>query len=127
MSNQRILGFAYVAASVLVFLVMRQFVDWLFDTIRLTNYAFGPFTISDVLALLIVVGAAVATWKYPKVYGFLTEVVEETSKVVWPSRQETRDSTVVVIVFVFVIAAILGSFDLLWAKVTNLILSGPAA
>ncbi len=127
MSNQRILGFAYVAASVLVFLVTRQFVDWLFDTVRLTNYALGPFVISDVLALLIVVGAAIGTWKYPKVHDFLTEVVEETSKVVWPSRQETRDSTVVVIVFVFVVAAILGGFDLLWAKVTNLILAGPAS
>lgn len=127
MSNQRILGFAYVAASVLVFLVTRQLLDWIFDTVRLTNYGFGPFVISDVLALLIVIGAAIGTWKYPKVYGFLSEVVEETAKVIWPSRQETRDSTVVVIVFVFVIAAILGSFDLLWAKATNLLLSGPAS
>ena len=79
------------------------------------------------MALLITVGAALGTWKYPKVHSFLTEVVEETSKVVWPTRQETRDSTVVVIVFVFVVAAILGSFDLLWAKVTNIILSGPAS
>jgi len=123
MSNNRILGFSFVAASVAVFIVMRQFCDWFIDVVRLTNWAMGPFTLADVSALVITVGAAIGCWKHPKVHQFLAEVVEETSKVVWPSRQETRDSTIVVIVFVFVVASLLGGFDLVWAKLTNIILS----
>ncbi len=123
MSNRRILGFSYLAASVILFIILRQLLLWIVGTAGLTNMAAGPFTMTDIVALLSTAGFAVGMWKYPKAYGFLTEVVEETSKVVWPTRQETRDSTIVVIVFVFVIAAILGSFDLVWAKVTNVILS----
>ncbi len=126
MTNRRILGFSFVAASVVVFLVLRQFSIWLIGLASLTNWAVGPFTVADIAGLVATVGLAAGMWRAPKVSGFLIEVVDEVSKVVWPSRQETRDSTVVVIVFVFVVAGILGSFDFVWAKVTNLILSGPA-
>ncbi len=123
MSHRRILGFCFVAAGVATFFVTSAFIDWLIATVRIENVALGPFTFSQLVALALTVGGAVFAWKYPKVNTFLMEVVEEVSKVVWPSRQETRDSTLVVIVFVFVIASILGSFDLVWAKLTNLILS----
>ena len=126
MTNRRILGFSFVATSVVVFLVLRQFTIWVISTASLSNYAFGPFTVADVVGLAVTLGLSIGMWRYPKVNGFLTEVVDEVSKVVWPSRQETRDSTIVVIVFVFVVAGILGGFDFLWAKVTNVILSGPA-
>ena len=126
MTNRRILGFSFVAASVVVFLVLRQFTIWVISIASLSNYAFGPFAVADVVGLGVTLGLAIGMWRYPKVYDFLTEVVDEVSKVVWPSRQETRDSTIVVIVFVFVVAGILGGFDFLWAKVTNVILSGPA-
>lgn len=123
MSKRRILGFSFVAASVAVFIVMRATVTWVIDQTGLPNMALGPFTISDGVAMLITVGAAIGSWKAPKVHGFLTEVVDEVGKVVWPTRQEVRDSTIVVLVFVFVVASILGTFDLVWAKLTNLILS----
>jgi preprotein translocase subunit SecE len=123
MSHRRILGFCYVAASVLLFLIMNRFMDWLIATVRIENIALGPLTFTSVAALVITVAAVFGTWNYPKVHTFLMEVIDEVSKVVWPTRQETRDSTMVVIVFVFVIASILGSFDLVWAKLTNLILS----
>lgn len=126
MTNRRILGFSFVAAAIVAFLVLRQFTIWVIGMASLSNWAFGPFTAADVVGLTVTLGLAIGMWRYPKVNGFLSEVVDETSKVVWPSRQETRDSTIVVIVFVFVVAAILGGFDFLWAKVTNLILSGPA-
>ena len=123
MSNSRILGFSFVAAAVAVFVVFRQFTAWFIDVVRLTNWAVGPFNLSDIAALVVTAGAAIGFWKHPRVHQFLVEVVEETSKVVWPSRQETRDSTIVVIVFVFVVSGLLGGFDLIWAKLTNLILT----
>ncbi len=124
MSNRRILGFSFVAASVVVFIVLRQAVSWTVDMAGLSNMALGPLTLSDLVALAMTVGIAVGCWKSTVVFGFLTEVVDEVSKVVWPTRQEIRDSTIVVLVFVFVVAGLLGTFDLVWAKLTNLILAG---
>jgi preprotein translocase subunit SecE len=54
---------------------------------------------------------------------FLTEVVGELKKVVWPTRKETTLSTVVVIVLVFVTAVLLWVFDLVWAGLVRLIVS----
>jgi preprotein translocase subunit SecE len=42
---------------------------------------------------------------------FLREVKVELSKVTWPSRNQTIGSTVVVIIFVFIIALFLGVVD----------------
>ena len=43
--------------------------------------------------------------------GFFREVKVELKKVVWPTRKQTTGTTVVVIVFVFVVAVFLGFFD----------------
>jgi preprotein translocase SecE subunit len=49
------------------------------------------------------------------------EVIIELRKVSWPTREETYYSTLVVIITVLIMAAILGLFDAIWLKVTNLI------
>ena len=53
---------------------------------------------------------------------FLREVKIELSKVTWPSRKQTVGSTVVVIVFVFVIAFFLGMVDIGLSSLLRLIL-----
>jgi preprotein translocase subunit SecE len=42
---------------------------------------------------------------------FITDVRVESAKVSWPTRNELRDSTVVVIVAVLIIAAFIGIVD----------------
>ena len=42
---------------------------------------------------------------------FFREVKVELKKVVWPTRKQTTGTTVVVIIFVFVVAVFLGVFD----------------
>ena len=42
---------------------------------------------------------------------YLKDVRVEVSKVTWPSREELRESTLVVIVMVFVIAVFIGIVD----------------
>ncbi len=42
---------------------------------------------------------------------FLKDVRSETAKVSWPSRTELRDSTIVVIVTVLIVAAFVGLVD----------------
>jgi len=42
---------------------------------------------------------------------FVKEVQVEFSKISWPSRSELRDSTLVVIVMVLIVAAFIGAVD----------------
>lgn len=44
---------------------------------------------------------------------FLGEVVEEVRKITWPSRAELRQLTIVILVFVTVVAVIIGAMDIL--------------
>jgi len=42
---------------------------------------------------------------------FLKDVQTESAKVSWPSRQELRDSTIVVIITVIIVSAFVGIVD----------------
>lgn len=53
---------------------------------------------------------------------YLRETRAELSKVSWPSRQEATNLTLIVLATVVVSAAILGSFDYLFAQLFALIL-----
>jgi len=55
---------------------------------------------------------------FSRLVAFLREVRIETSRVVWPSKEETYTYTVVVVVAVVVVAAWVGLWDLI---LTNLI------
>jgi preprotein translocase subunit SecE len=50
------------------------------------------------------------TWV--KIKSFFTEVVAETKKVTWPSIKEVRDTTIVVIIAVFIFGFFLYLVDL---------------
>ncbi len=52
---------------------------------------------------------------------FFKEVQVEFSKISWPSRNELRDSTVVVIFTVVIIAAFIGAVDQLLNLLVNLL------
>ena len=79
-------------------------------------------TVPTVAAALTTALIAYGTWVHPGIHKYATEVVVELRKVVWPGRDELRDSTIIVVGCVVVFAAVLGGFDFIWAKVTNLIL-----
>ncbi|HXZ97703.1 MAG TPA: preprotein translocase subunit SecE [Burkholderiales bacterium] len=73
--------------------------------------------IAPILAGLVL--AVVLTWftaPGKQFYGFSQEAVEETKKVVWPTRKETFQITGIVMLFVVVMALFLWMVDagLLW-------------
>jgi preprotein translocase subunit SecE len=55
------------------------------------------------------------------------EVVDELSKVTWPTRQETGSATIIVIITVLACSLFLGLFDTVWMWLTSLILKVPGA
>ncbi len=60
---------------------------------------------------------------YQKSVEFLKEVKVELKKVTWPTRKQTTGTTVVVIIFVFIVAAFLGIFDLGLSKLVQVVLT----
>ena len=54
---------------------------------------------------------------------FLREVKVELKKVTWPTRKQTTGTTIVVILFVFVVAAFLGVFDYSLSKLVQVVLT----
>lgn len=55
------------------------------------------------------------------VHEFATEIADELSKVTWPTRKETSNSTVIVVVTSVVAALMLFLFDSVWSAVTDLV------
>jgi len=60
---------------------------------------------------------------YQKSVEFLKEVKVELKKVTWPTRKQTTGTTVVVIIFVFIVAVFLGIFDLGLSKLVQVVLT----
>ena len=54
---------------------------------------------------------------------FLKEVQIELKKVTWPTKKQTSGTTIVVVIFVFVVAAFLGLFDLGLSKLVQVVLT----
>ncbi len=74
-----------------------------------------------VLGLLVVIGVSIAialqTQMGAEAWGFGRNAVVEARKVVWPTRKETTQTTLIVLAMVVVVGVILWLFDmfLLWA------------
>ena len=54
---------------------------------------------------------------------FFREVKVELKKVTWPTRKQTTGTTIVVILFVFVVAVFLGIFDYSLSKLVQVVLT----
>jgi len=124
MSDRRLLGFMWLAGTVVLWLVLRDLVQWGVVTAGLPDRPMLGEAVpaSSVYALLLSVGTGVGLWKYPPSFAFCIETVQETRKVVWPTKQETREHTVVVVITSFIFAFFLWSFDQVWKKLFALIL-----
>ena len=60
---------------------------------------------------------------FQKTMDFFREVKVELKKVTWPTRKQTTGTTIVVIIFVFVVAAFLGLFDYGLSKLVQVVLT----
>jgi preprotein translocase subunit SecE len=54
---------------------------------------------------------------------FLEDVREQMQKVTWPDRAQLKSSTIVIIIFVAILAAIIFGMDLVVSAILNLIRS----
>jgi preprotein translocase subunit SecE len=108
----------------LVFVVTALLLVWLYDNIiNSVWYLFADPSESMVTALAVLAGTVTSAVLYRhKASNALThDVVEELSKVTWPTRKETSSSTVVVVVASVIAAFVLFMFDTVWSAVTDLV------
>ena len=80
-------------------------------------YLFDDYSLLfRVIGLLVGVGISVAialqTVKGKEIWGYFRDAQIEVRKVVWPTRQETRQTTLIVIVMVILVAIILWLLDM---------------
>ncbi len=110
---------AYVVFSKALQLLFTN-VDQLTDTSLIGRYV----TVTTLIAAGLSI--ALTAWMYRKseIYAYISEVVVELRKVQWPTMDETRRSTLVVIVFTILLSSFLAFFDQVWKYLTDLLITG---
>ena len=142
MEVKRLVGLAYIVGGVIAFIVFDKFLLWIWPFLEeginwlirrgtgaARNYVRNWAILGSAVRLTSIVSLAAAgglTWRLykPKEYrSFLSEVIVELKKVTWPDWNETRRSTLIVMVFTVVLAGFLWVSDKLWAFLTGLLLA----
>jgi preprotein translocase subunit SecE len=117
MGERKYVQLAFLVGFMLLAYIMVQSVDWVWGFFRKPN----PLMVNGVGIVI----AGVVTWlvyRRESSQQGASEVVAELRKVTWPTRKETSQATVVVIITVIIAAIFLQIFDFLWSKVTSYIL-----
>lgn len=106
----------------IVYLAFGALAAWLFPKVFLEILAlFGPsadrrlvadIPLSSILGYAAALALLIFLWKNEKVHTWLTEVCDELSKVTWPTNEETRRSTMIVVLFSIALGCVLAVMDL---------------
>lgn len=129
MSTQRILLLGYIVLGLLLALTLENLLGGLFAGVSflgfLNHSLFGQdnWSYATVLGWGIALAVSLWCWRDARVKTPATEVVDELSRVSWPTLPETRAATWAVIVTTLVFAVILGAFDFGWSALTNAVYS----
>lgn len=57
---------------------------------------------------------------FNKINNFLKEALAELKKVIWPTRKDLQNSTIVVISFIIIVSIFIGLVDIFFTKVLTL-------
>lgn len=126
MNLQRFVNIGYVVSGLLAWVLSAALFGWVMDLIsrELDKPLIGTgFCRSDLLGLMVGAAVGIALKLNKVVNSWALEVANELKKVTWPSWDETKMSTVVVIVTSIILAIILGLFDMIWAFLSHVIYS----
>jgi len=117
--HKRILDFSLLGLSVLAWWFIREFILTIWDFFRLPIQENWPVSLPEILAFGIGLATFIILKRQKKVNEFGLEVINEFSKVTWPTQKETALSTVVIIIMVAIASVILFFFDVIWGTFTR--------
>lgn len=129
-SRQRYVVVGVLILAVILGLSFSHGLQWIWSELALNDlplFGIRELPITTLLGYGIAFGAALFVLKHQPTHTLAMEIVDELARVTWPSREETGNATVVVIVTVVICSAYLASFDAFWLWVTNMILGVPVA
>jgi preprotein translocase subunit SecE len=117
MDRQRLVVISYLVFGIVLTLFFGHLLALAFSSLGVKNSQVVEgaegLTLSNLLGLGLAGGLGVWAWTNPKVKSLSNEVAEELMRVTWPSWDETRTSTVAVVVASLVAAIILFGMDTL--------------
>ncbi len=107
----------YLSGGLVVFYLLQWSIEWIWG--YFTRYP-SEFKVT----LFAAIGAILATifaYRNRKTFGLVSEVAAELQKVSWPTGQETKVATIIVIVMTIISALVLGLFDFVFGQASQLI------
>jgi preprotein translocase subunit SecE len=113
MGASRLVHLMFFSIGIVFAYVLIQAVDWVW------GYFAKPPPYVFAIGIGVAGAATLYAWKHPMVFSAANEVALELKKVTWPTRQETKWGTIVVIVTVVIAAIVLSVYDLIWSWATG--------
>jgi preprotein translocase subunit SecE len=100
-----------------VFDVVKQVISIIFVVTGVAAFYFSEFSLlyrvlALVAAVLVAMALVLTTGTGRNVWGFILESKQEVRRVVWPTREETIRTTLMVFVMVFVVGLVLWCLDM---------------
>ena len=124
-SKERYVIVSILVAALIIAMTLARGFEWIWVAAGINDpYIFGirQLPLTALMAYVVSFGAAIFCLKNDNIRTLSNEVVDELSKVTWPTREETGQATIVVVVTVLICAAFLGLFDAVWLWLTNRLL-----
>lgn len=117
------LGFGLLAAwlsgealkSILYY--SRQF----FPSVRDIEILGNNLTLANLIAVVVVLLVGIRLWKNEELNDSAHQVVEEISKMTWPTGKDTQTATIVVVAMTIIMSTILWFFDQVWGWLSILV------
>lgn len=128
MEVSRYVNLTYAVGFILLVIIFDKMMTAIWEGFeRLPNFGIigNDITLTNVIAALLALALTVYLYRRQDYRSFLSEVMLELKKVTWPSWDETKRGTLVVIVFTVVLSAFIWGSDQLWKYVTDLLLLPP--
>jgi preprotein translocase SecE subunit len=117
------IGLFFFAAGCLTAFLLHLALASLFGVMRVNNTPIlgDRFPLTALIGVVVGGGAAIGAFAAQRTKLLVGEVIDELNKVHWPSGEETRVNTGVVIVTSVVAAVILGVFDITFGQLSTML------
>ncbi len=123
MRHQRYVLLSYVVAAALMgWAIQAACVSGFAQFAIPDNRVFGLLNTTTVVAYVSGGISFIALLRNVKVTQFTDEVIDELSKVTWPTREETMRASTTVVLTTFFTAAVLAAYDAVWKNLADLVL-----
>jgi preprotein translocase subunit SecE len=128
MTISKWVNLVFACVAILSFIVFDKALEWIWavwgQSLPVDHQIIGSsLTLTTLLGLGMAVGLTLYLYRKPGTFSYMSEVVAELQRVTWPTMDETKRSTLVVIVFTILLSAYLAVFDWVWKIVTDFIIS----